>query len=183
MSVETIGLWTNKGGVGKTTLTFHLSTAYAYLHPDKRVVVVDMCPQANLSNTMLTSTEEDGSEWEAVEARCLEARSRSRLGWGGGGVLGGAAAQPFAPAHTRCIMLMACSHALAAREPGSTTVEILKEADEILQASRTVAGYLHTMLNPDPGVFRKSSGRHAHLLLRICSQPTVWLFCGYSVQA
>lgn len=55
MPVETIGLWTNKGGVGKTTLTFHLSTAYAHLNPDKRVVVVDMCPQANLSNTMLTS--------------------------------------------------------------------------------------------------------------------------------
>lgn len=52
---ESIGLWTNKGGVGKTTLSFHLSTAYAYLNPDKRVLVVDMCPQANLSNTLLTS--------------------------------------------------------------------------------------------------------------------------------
>lgn len=126
MSVETIGLWTNKGGVGKTTLTFHLSTAYAYLHPDKRVVVVDMCPQANLSNTMLTSTEEDGT-----------------------------------------------------REPGSTTVEILKEADEILQASRTVAGYLHTMLNPDPGVFRKSS----EFLTQVVTHnkgmsDNIWLFCG-----
>lgn len=41
------GLWTNKGGVGKTTLTYHLATTYAELFPDKDVVVIDMCPQAN----------------------------------------------------------------------------------------------------------------------------------------
>lgn len=52
--VLTVGLWTNKGGVGKTTLNFHLSTAYAHLNPSTRVVVVDMCPQANLSSTLLT---------------------------------------------------------------------------------------------------------------------------------
>jgi cellulose biosynthesis protein BcsQ len=45
MPVEFIGLWTNKGGVGKTTLTFHLASAYAVLNPTKRVVVIDMCPQ------------------------------------------------------------------------------------------------------------------------------------------
>lgn len=49
------GLWTNQGGVGKTTLTFHLATTYAKLFPDKVVVAIDMCPQANLSNTLLTS--------------------------------------------------------------------------------------------------------------------------------
>lgn len=42
------GLWTNQGGVGKTTLTFHLATTYAKLFPNKAVVVIDMCPQANL---------------------------------------------------------------------------------------------------------------------------------------
>lgn len=55
MSIESYGLWTNKGGVGKTTLAFHLSSLYAELNPEKRVVLVDMCPQANLSNTVLTS--------------------------------------------------------------------------------------------------------------------------------
>ncbi|KAL4429562.1 hypothetical protein ABPG77_008611 [Micractinium sp. CCAP 211/92] len=52
--VKTYGLWTNKGGVGKTTLTFHLATTYAHLFDNKRVIMIDMCPQANLSNTLLT---------------------------------------------------------------------------------------------------------------------------------
>lgn len=54
MTIRTYGLWANKGGVGKTTLCFHLSTAYAHLHPDEAVILVDMCPQANLSCTALT---------------------------------------------------------------------------------------------------------------------------------
>ena len=40
-------LWNNKGGVGKTFLSFMLSSEYALRHPEKRVLVVDMCPQAN----------------------------------------------------------------------------------------------------------------------------------------
>ena len=43
----------NKGGVGKTTLCFQLSTLYATQHPDETVVVIDFCPQANLSVMML----------------------------------------------------------------------------------------------------------------------------------
>jgi cellulose biosynthesis protein BcsQ len=49
------GLWTNKGGVGKTTLSYHLASTYAKLFPDKIVVAIDMCPQANLSSTLLTN--------------------------------------------------------------------------------------------------------------------------------
>ncbi len=46
----------------QTTLTFQLATTYAYLHPNKRVVVIDACPQANLSSTLLTYTTHDGGE-------------------------------------------------------------------------------------------------------------------------
>lgn len=46
-------IWNNKGGVGKTFLTFCLSTEYAIKNPDKTVVVVDMCPQANVSEILL----------------------------------------------------------------------------------------------------------------------------------
>ena len=46
-------LWNNKGGVGKSFLTFALATEYAYLHEDKRIYVVDMCPQANVSEIIL----------------------------------------------------------------------------------------------------------------------------------
>ncbi|MDR2704276.1 MAG: ParA family protein, partial [Planctomycetaceae bacterium] len=46
-------IWNNKGGVGKTFLTYCLSIEYAIQHPQKRVVVIDMCPQANVSEMLL----------------------------------------------------------------------------------------------------------------------------------
>ncbi len=46
-------IWNNKGGVGKTFLTYCLSTEYAIRHPEKTVVAVDMCPQANISEMLL----------------------------------------------------------------------------------------------------------------------------------
>ena len=51
---RTFVVWTNKGGVGKTTLTFHTAVQYAIDNPDKRVLVIDACPQANISATLLT---------------------------------------------------------------------------------------------------------------------------------
>jgi chromosome partitioning protein len=45
-------LWNNKGGVGKTFLSFILGTEIA--HQNKgAVLIVDMCPQANLSEIVL----------------------------------------------------------------------------------------------------------------------------------
>lgn len=46
-------VWNNKGGVGKSFLSFVLATEYAKEHPDKHVIVADMCPQANLSEILL----------------------------------------------------------------------------------------------------------------------------------
>ena len=46
-------LWNNKGGVGKTFLSFVLATEYARNNPDSHVVVMDMCPQANVSEIFL----------------------------------------------------------------------------------------------------------------------------------
>ena len=45
--------WNNKGGVGKTTLTFHMATQYALNHPLETVLVIDLCPQANVSSALL----------------------------------------------------------------------------------------------------------------------------------
>lgn len=42
-------VWNNKGGVGKSYLTFQVACQYARLHPEKQVLVVDLCPQANAS--------------------------------------------------------------------------------------------------------------------------------------
>jgi cellulose biosynthesis protein BcsQ len=46
-------IWNNKGGVGKSYLTFQLASEYARQNPQKRVLVVDLCPQANSSSMLL----------------------------------------------------------------------------------------------------------------------------------
>lgn len=46
-------IWNNKGGVGKTFLTYLMATQYAESHPDEDVIVVDMCPQSNISEMLL----------------------------------------------------------------------------------------------------------------------------------
>lgn len=46
-------VWNNKGGVGKTFLTYVLAVEYALSHPEEEVIVVDACPQANVSEMIL----------------------------------------------------------------------------------------------------------------------------------
>ena len=46
-------IWNNKGGVGKSYLTFQIASEYAKTHPDQPVLVVDLCPQANASSMLL----------------------------------------------------------------------------------------------------------------------------------
>lgn len=54
--------WNNKGGTGKTSLAFQSIVGYAEKHPKKRVLAIDMCPQANLSELMLGGLNNRGSE-------------------------------------------------------------------------------------------------------------------------
>ncbi|MCI5138061.1 MAG: ParA family protein, partial [Candidatus Electrothrix sp. AR1] len=46
-------IWNNKGGVGKSYLTFQLASEYARQNPSKKVLVADLCPQANSSSMLL----------------------------------------------------------------------------------------------------------------------------------
>jgi len=46
-------IWNNKGGVGKSTITFHIASVYAEKNPDRDIVVIDMCPQANVSMMLM----------------------------------------------------------------------------------------------------------------------------------
>lgn len=46
-------VWNNKGGVGKSYLTFQLASEYARQNPNKKVLVIDLCPQANASSMLL----------------------------------------------------------------------------------------------------------------------------------
>ncbi|WP_423494631.1 ParA family protein [Microbacterium esteraromaticum] len=59
--METYGFWNNKGGTGKTSLSFQSITFYAKANPDKRVLVIDVCPQANLSELLLGGLVNQGS--------------------------------------------------------------------------------------------------------------------------
>jgi chromosome partitioning protein len=51
MSIPVIAFFNNKGGVGKTSLVYHLAWMYADQH--RRVLVADLDPQANLTAAFL----------------------------------------------------------------------------------------------------------------------------------
>lgn len=53
--------WNNKGGTGKTSLAFQAVCRYANTNPDKRILAIDMCPQANLSELFLGGLDNNGS--------------------------------------------------------------------------------------------------------------------------
>jgi cellulose biosynthesis protein BcsQ len=53
MQLPRYAVWNNKGGVGKTFVTFVMAAEYATQHPEQTVVVIDMCPQANVSEILL----------------------------------------------------------------------------------------------------------------------------------
>lgn len=46
-------IWNNKGGTGKTSLSFQIICEYAHRHPDTKILAIDLCPQANLSEIFL----------------------------------------------------------------------------------------------------------------------------------
>jgi cellulose biosynthesis protein BcsQ len=54
--------WNNKGGTGKTSIAFQSISLYAEQHPDQRILAIDVCPQANLSELMLGGLNFKGSE-------------------------------------------------------------------------------------------------------------------------
>ena len=54
--------WNNKGGTGKTSLAFQAINMFAEIHPDARILVVDLCPQANLSELFLGGLIGNGSQ-------------------------------------------------------------------------------------------------------------------------
>ncbi len=54
-------IWNNKGGTGKTSLSFQTVCRFAQKNPEKKVLVIDLCPQANLSEIFLGGQENNGS--------------------------------------------------------------------------------------------------------------------------
>lgn len=67
-------IWNNKGGTGKTSLAFQSIIRFAELNPSVKILVIDMCPQANLSEIFLGGQEGFGSknllERQGLTPRC-----------------------------------------------------------------------------------------------------------------
>jgi hypothetical protein len=90
MSVlRSYAIWNNKGGVGKSTITFHLASRYAETHPDQKVLVIDLCPQSNASMMLLGG----GTSGEKhVLDLCTEATPKTVVGYLSTVIAGGAGA-------------------------------------------------------------------------------------------
>ncbi len=67
--------WNNKGGVGKTFLCFATAAEYARQHPDVSVVVMDLCPQANISEILLGGNGDGGEVLDSLLRRLPVART------------------------------------------------------------------------------------------------------------
>lgn len=60
--MERVIFLNNKGGTGKTTLAFQTLSEYARQNSDKKILVIDVCPQANLSELLLGGLNQGGSD-------------------------------------------------------------------------------------------------------------------------
>lgn len=60
--VKKYAFWNNKGGTGKTSLAFQCISLYAEKNPKERILAVDACPQANLSELLLGGLNGNGSQ-------------------------------------------------------------------------------------------------------------------------
>ncbi len=64
--MATYAVWNNKGGVGKSYLTFQIACEYARTHPEQKVLVIDVCPQANASSMLLGGMQGGESELDKL---------------------------------------------------------------------------------------------------------------------
>jgi chromosome partitioning protein len=69
-------VWNNKGGVGKSFLSFILGTEIANRNPTGNVILVDMCPQANLSEIVLGGNGAGATKLQTL----LNGKSRKTVG-------------------------------------------------------------------------------------------------------
>ncbi len=54
--------WNNKGGTGKSSLAFQTISEYAIQNPTKRILAIDLCPQANLSELFMGGLLNNGGQ-------------------------------------------------------------------------------------------------------------------------
>lgn len=61
-TMKKYAFWNNKGGTGKTSLAFQIVCSYAKKNPREKILVVDVCPQANMSELLLGGLNQGGSD-------------------------------------------------------------------------------------------------------------------------
>ena len=66
--MATYAIWNNKGGVGKSYLTFQIASEYARRHSDRNVLVIDLCPQADASSMLSGGMERGERNLEIIAA-------------------------------------------------------------------------------------------------------------------
>lgn len=93
---KNFAVWNNKGGVGKSTITFHLASRYAETHPDEDVLVIDMCPQANVSMMLLGG---GNAGEQAVLNYCTQQTPKTVVGYITQELANAQGVQPLNPAH------------------------------------------------------------------------------------
>ncbi|MDE1477600.1 ParA family protein [Xenorhabdus bovienii] len=81
MSVTIYSMYNNKGGVGKTTLGFNIATKYAREHPSTQVLVIDMCPQANISQYLLGGGSEGYKQNQSLQSQKTRRNVVGFLDW------------------------------------------------------------------------------------------------------
>lgn len=55
-------IWANKGGIGKSTMTFQLACAAAVENPNRQIFVIDLSPQCDVSRMLLGGGHYDGEQ-------------------------------------------------------------------------------------------------------------------------
>ncbi|MBS1003505.1 ParA family protein [Acetobacter thailandicus] len=81
MSTEIYAFYNNKGGVGKTTLCQNAASLYAEQNPDKLILVIDLCPQANISQFFLGGGKKGYAENQRLQSQATRRNIVGFMDW------------------------------------------------------------------------------------------------------
>lgn len=104
---DSFAVWNNKGGVGKSTITYHVASRYAETNPNLNVLVIDLCPQSNVSMMLLGG----GNRGEqAVLNYCTQPTPRTVVGYLSNVIAAGSGAPLPDPNNYLCHVSASNSH-------------------------------------------------------------------------
>lgn len=81
MTTSIYAFYNNKGGVGKTTLCQNAACLYAEENPEKLILVIDLCPQANISQFMLGGGKKGYSENQRLQSQATRRNIVGFMDW------------------------------------------------------------------------------------------------------